>query len=245
MIKKHIPNFISLLNLLSGCFAIVAAFDNKLALATYFIGFSLIFDFLDGMSARLLKVKSEIGKQLDSLADLVSFGLVPAVIVYQLLIESFYYNAMRFGDPWLLGSFAFLITLFSAIRLAKFNIDESQTYIFKGLPTPANAILIASFPLIIEFHPNSQFVIDIILNTWFLIFIVVFLSFLLVSNIPFISLKFTDLSWKNNSIRFMLIVLSIILVVLFQFIAIPLILILYILLSFLNKWLILFTKASR
>ncbi|MCF8296865.1 MAG: CDP-diacylglycerol--serine O-phosphatidyltransferase [Saprospiraceae bacterium] len=235
MIKKHIPNFITLLNLLSGCFAIVVAFQGELVLSTFLIGLSLIFDFLDGMTARLLKVKSEIGKQLDSLADLVSFGLVPAVILYQLLIDSFFYKTLRFGDPWLLGCFAFLITLFSALRLAKFNIDESQTLSFKGLPTPANAILIASFPLIIEFHPNAIWAIDIILNTWFLVGIIVLQSFLLVSNIPLMSLKFTDLSWKNNYLRFILIVLSIILVLILQFIAIPLIIVLYIVLSLLKK----------
>ena len=235
MIKKHIPNFITLLNLLSGCIAIVLIFHKNIYLASCFIGFSFVLDFLDGMLARLLNVKSEIGKQLDSLADLVSFGLVPGFILFHLINENNEMEYFIISNISFISFFAFLIPMFSALRLAKFNIDESQALSFKGLPTPANAILIASFPLIIKFHSDFDCIVNLLQNIWFLVGIVLIQSFLLVSNISLMALKFTDFSWKNNYLKFILILVSIILIILFKFIAIPIIILFYILLSFFSK----------
>ncbi|HQS50964.1 MAG TPA: CDP-diacylglycerol--serine O-phosphatidyltransferase, partial [Daejeonella sp.] len=143
--KKHIPNSVTCLNLFSGCLGIVFAFQGNLIWASYAIVIAAVFDFFDGMLARLLKAYSDIGKELDSLADMVSFGVLPSVIIYQLFALS---PQIDFGADWLSFS-AFIIAVFSALRLAKFNIDTRQSENFIGLPTPANALLIASFPLII------------------------------------------------------------------------------------------------
>ncbi|OZA56958.1 MAG: CDP-diacylglycerol--serine O-phosphatidyltransferase, partial [Sphingobacteriales bacterium 39-40-5] len=141
--KKHIPNSVTCLNLFSGCLGIVFAFQGNLIWASYAIVIAAVFDFFDGMLARLLKAYSDIGKELDSLADMVSFGVLPSVIIYQLFALS---PQIDFGADWLSFS-AFIIAVFSALRLAKFNIDTRQSENFIGLPTPANALLIASFPL--------------------------------------------------------------------------------------------------
>ena len=228
--KKHIPNFITLLNLFSGCIAIAAAFEGNLILASWLVGLAAIFDFLDGMAARLLHVKSAIGKELDSLADMVSFGLLPGVIVFQLLnlnpaLQSIYI-------PYI----AFLIPIFSALRLAKFNTDTRQEEMFYGLPTPANAILIASFPLILDqnmfvFGLDFGFINSILINQWFLVSLSVLLSWLLVAEIPLMSLKFKSLSWVDNRGRYILLLLSLILLIIFQFAGIPIIISLYILIS--------------
>lgn len=228
--KKHIPNFITLLNLLSGCIAIAAAFEGNLILASWLVGLAAIFDFLDGMAARLLHVKSAIGKELDSLADMVSFGLLPGVMVFQLLnlnpeLQSIYI-------PYI----AFLIPIFSALRLAKFNTDTRQEEMFYGLPTPANAILIASFPLILDqnmfvFGLDFGFINSILINQWFLVSLSILLSWLLVAEIPLMSLKFKSLSWVDNRARYILLLLSLILLIIFQFAGIPIIITLYILIS--------------
>lgn len=228
--KKHIPNFITVLNLLSGCIAITAAFQGNLIVASWLIGLAAIFDFLDGMAARLLNVKSAIGKELDSLADMVSFGLLPGVIVFQLLNN----------NPALSSNYipyiAFLIPIFSALRLAKFNTDTRQEEIFYGLPTPANAILIASFPLILDQNlgilgMDLSYIQEILSNWYFLVSLTVLLSWLLVAEIPLMSLKFKSFGWAENKTRYVLILLSITSLICFQFAGIPLIILLYIILS--------------
>ncbi|MDP3468388.1 MAG: CDP-diacylglycerol--serine O-phosphatidyltransferase [Daejeonella sp.] len=223
--KKHIPNFVTCLNLFSGCMGIVFAFQGNLIWASYAIVIAAIFDFFDGMLARLLNAYSEIGKELDSLADMVSFGVLPAVIVYHLFAIS---PQPEFGGTWLSFS-AFIITVFSALRLAKFNLDTRQSENFIGLPTPANALLIASFPLIIA--ENNPFFADFILNQWFLMIFSLSMSLLLIAEVPLISLKFKSLKFKDNLLRYILIFSSILLLWFLKFEAVPIIIIIYFLIS--------------
>ena len=167
-IKRNIPNAITCLNLLFGCIAIVYVFHNRLTDASWMIIFAAIADFFDGMAARLLKVSSPIGKELDSLADMVSFGVAPGMIIYELIGTSPY--------NWI----GLLIPVFAAIRLAKFNIDTRQTFYFIGLPTPANALFIASFPLIIAHDSSWQsiYLSDVSLTVWFRHNVIACISFL-------------------------------------------------------------------
>jgi CDP-diacylglycerol--serine O-phosphatidyltransferase len=216
--KKHIPNAITCANLFSGCIGIVFAFKGDLQTAAYFVVLSGIFDFFDGMVARLLNVKSAIGKDLDSLADMVSFGFLPGVIMFQLLKVSDYSSEYL---PYL----GFFITIFSAIRLAKFNNDLRQTEDFIGLNTPMNTLFICSLPFISKDYP------EIIGSSILLIAITAITSFLLVSEIKIFSLKFSDLSWAKNKIKFIFLILSATLIAALQFAAIPFVLVLYIALS--------------
>ena len=234
-IKNHIPNFITMLNLLSGCIAIVFIFEDQLGIASYLIGLAAIFDFLDGFLARLLKAQSPIGKDLDSLADVISFGLVPGLILFKLINYSFE-NIMNSGITILIPYIAFLIPIFSALRLAKFNNDERQQDVFIGLPTPANALLIASFPLIL-IQKSTLAGIDIssihsIFNsTVFLIALTILSSYLLIAEIPLLSLKFKTYSWHVNKTRYIFLGISCILLILLFYSAIPVIILLYILFS--------------
>ena len=235
-IKKHIPNFITLLNLVSGCIAIIFIFDGNLPIASYLIFLAALFDFFDGMVARLLKVKSEIGKQLDSLADVISFGLVPGFIMMKLIQAAYEIDTSSSDMSRFLSYLALLIPAFSAIRLAKFNIDDRQTDRFIGLPTPANAILIASFPLILEQNSTLagiglNLIQSLFINFWFLIALTLLLSYLLVAELPLMSLKFSKSDKKKNQLRYLLVGLSVIMLLLFYFAAIPLILIVYLLMS--------------
>ena len=235
---RHIPNFITSLNIIAGSISVVFALENNLLLASLFIFIGAIFDFLDGMTARLLKAYSEIGKQLDSLADMISFGLAPSVIVFSLILKSFNIDNFSFDLPIyqiFISLSAFLIAVFSGLRLAKFNIDTRQTISFIGLPTPANAIFIASFPLILAFNENTIFS-SIINNIYFLTAIVFTQSYLLVSKIEMFSLKFKTLNFKENKLRFVFLSISIIMFILLKYVSIPLIIIIYIILSFVNSY---------
>lgn len=223
--RKHIPNAITCLNLLSGCLGIVFAFQGELVFAGYAILIAAIFDFLDGMLSRLLKAYSEIGKELDSLADMVSFGVLPSVIIYQLFLQSPQLGSL---STWLNFS-AFLIAIFSALRLAKFNIDVRQTENFIGLPTPANALLIASFPMIID--QGNFFLSSYILNPFFLFVFSLGMGILLVTEIPLISLKFKSIRLSDNLLRYILLFSSLILLLIFKFAAVPIIIFLYFLIS--------------
>ena len=223
--KKHLPNFITCLNLFSGCVGIVYAFKGDLIIASYAIALAAMFDFFDGLLARALKAYSEIGKELDSLADVVSFGVLPSVIIYQLFLQSPQIEGI---SPYLNYS-AFFITIFSALRLAKFNVDVRQAEIFIGLPTPANAILIASLPFILT--QSNWFFSSYILNPFFLFIFSLGMGILLITEIPLISLKFKTLNIRDNIFKYILIFSSVVLVVIFKFAAIPLIIFLYFLLS--------------
>lgn len=218
MIKKHIPNAITCANLFSGCIGIVYAFQGQLETAACFVLLSGIFDFFDGFAARLLHVKSAIGKELDSLADVVSFGFLPGVVMFQLLRQSDYPSAYL---PYL----GFAITIFSALRLAKFNIDTRQTEDFIGLNTPMNTIFIVSLPFIRQDYPA------LIGSAAVLTAIVLLVSWLLISEIRIFSMKFSNTGWKQNKYRYLFLILSAIFLLLLRFVAVPLILVLYIALS--------------
>lgn len=219
--KKHIPNAITCANLFSGCIGVVFAFKGELETAAYFVLLSGMFDFFDGMVARLLNVKSAIGKELDSLADMVSFGFLPGVVMFQLLKASDYQNEYL---PYL----AFLITVFSALRLAKFNIDERQTEDFIGLNTPMNTLFIVSLPFIAKDYPM------IIGSAALLIGIIVLTSFFLVSEIRIFSMKLSDVTWAKNKMKYLFLLLSVLLIFFLKFTAVPFILMLYIGLSVLH-----------
>ena len=235
-IKKHIPNAITCCNLLCGCLAIVQAFEGNLVYTAYLVGLAAIFDFFDGFAARMLKVSSAIGKDLDSLADMVTFGVVPGLVMFQLLKTSLITgneDFQVFKNNSFLVYLPFIIIIFSALRLAKFNNDTRQTESFIGLNTPANSMVICSFPLIINQHPE----IGTLLNPYVLCVLSVGLSLVLVSEIPMFSLKFKHFKWKGNEIRFIFLALSLLMLTTLQFLGIPLIIILYILLSLLTNYL--------
>lgn len=228
-IRKHIPNALTSCNLLSGCVGIVAVFEGSLVLAVYMIWLAAIFDFLDGFAARILKVSSPIGGELDSLADMVTFGVLPAAIVYKMLQHTGV-------APWV-PYLAFVIAVFSALRLAKFNLDTRQTSSFIGLPTPANALFISSLPLIIEYREFSLLSIPVqfIMEPWFLLGCTFVLSFLLVAELPLFALKFSSFGWAENKLKYIYLITSVVLIILFKFVAIPLIIVLYVLLSLFNR----------
>lgn len=226
--KKHIPNFITCLNLFSGCIATVYAFNGELETAAYFVLLAALFDFLDGLAARALKAYSEIGKQLDSLADMVSFGFIPGVFVFKMLESSLVANSL----PQNLAYIGFVITIFSALRLAKFNIDTRQTENFIGLATPANTLFFISLPFL-QSQPIE--VLHILTNPIVLVFLSVGFSFLLISEIPLFSFKFKSMAFNPNIHRYLLLILSLILIIFFKFAAIPMIIVIYILLSIIFK----------
>lgn len=222
MIKKHIPNFITTLNVLSGSVAVVFILKGQLTTAVILILLAAVFDFLDGMSARLLKAYSPVGKELDSLADVISFGLAPGLIMYKLLNTSIFnenvipdlQSNLTTGQLLIVGT-AFLIPVFSALRLAKFNVDERQTSSFIGLPTPANALFMCSLALIQE-HGSMPVVDNLILSTPALLGITLLFSYLLVAEIPMFSLKFKSLSWKSNRVQYIFLTGSVLLLAAFN-----------------------------
>jgi len=239
-IKKHIPNTITCLNLLFGCFSIVYALKGNLIFASYFIGVAAIFDFLDGLAARILKTYSAIGKELDSLADVVSFGVAPGIIVFQLLKFSNDLPVLIIvGKTNIIPFIAFLIPILSAVRLAKFNLDTRQTESFIGLPVPANALFFASFPLIIrqfqEMCSCMHIYVDFFTNAYLYIGLTVVFSLLLVSHIPLFSLKIKNFRLKDNAYQYILLICSLALFIIFKFTAIPIIIILYIVLSIIQN----------
>ncbi|MDQ8053256.1 MAG: CDP-diacylglycerol--serine O-phosphatidyltransferase [Pedobacter sp.] len=223
MLKRHIPNAITCTNLFSGCIGIVFAFRGQLEMAAFYVVLSGVFDFFDGMAARLLHVKSAIGKELDSLADMVSFGLLPGVVMYALLAK-----LSLSGIYPLLPYAGFILTIFSALRLAKFNIDTRQTEEFIGLNTPMNTLFIVSLPFIAKDYP------EIIVSPIVLLAIVGINSFLLVSEIPIFSLKLSERSWAKSKFKYIFVIFSALLAAVLQFTAVPFILVLYIAFSVLH-----------
>jgi CDP-diacylglycerol--serine O-phosphatidyltransferase len=211
---------------------------EKIWMASLFIGMAAVVDFLDGFVARIFKAASEMGKQLDSLADLVSFGVAPGLIVYQFLRLSFSQEdgGIDTSIGWLLPSL--LLPCAAAWRLARFNLDKEQSFSFKGLPVPAAGIFIASLPLI-YWNVNQVWAIQVLINKWFLYAIIALISGLMISSIPLMSFKFKDFTVKNNWPRYLLAVLAIILFLIVQWLAIPVIIILYVILSLAFK-----TKTS-
>jgi CDP-diacylglycerol--serine O-phosphatidyltransferase len=227
---RHIPNFLTCMNLVCGCLAVVYVFKGEIPVFAALTAASLVLDFLDGFFARMLKAYSPMGKELDSLADMVSFGLVPGAIMHHLFMESVPLNLML-DQPLgkALSFFPFIITVFSALRLAKFNIDTRQTNSFIGLPTPAATIFVTGLALILYNDPLH--LTPTLLNSFIIAGICMILSFLLVAELPLIALKFRSFGWNENQYQYSLIFLSIASVLLFKTAGIPLIIILYIILS--------------
>lgn len=221
MIKKSIPNFITLLNMLCGLIAIIFIFEGELWVASMFVALAALFDFLDGMMARLLNARSSIGKELDSLSDVVSFGVVPGLMVFKMLENS--------NPEWLMY-IALMIPLFAGLRLAKFNIDTRQTDSFLGLPTPACALFFCSMPLIDHFSPNS-FMISFIHSQWTMLGAIVLISLLMVSELPLFALKLKGFSFKKNTVPYLFIIGSIVAITLLGFSALPIIIIGYVIVS--------------
>ncbi|MBK6992177.1 MAG: CDP-diacylglycerol--serine O-phosphatidyltransferase [Chitinophagaceae bacterium] len=249
---KNIPNLFTLLNLFFGCIAIVYTLQNgivitadaegallldipeKIWMASLFIGLAAVVDFLDGFVARLFNASSEMGKQLDSLADVVSFGVAPGMIIYQFLRLSFAQGEGGIDTSILWLAPAFILPCAAAWRLARFNLDNSQSFSFKGMPVPAVGIFVASLPLI-YWNVNEAWIQELLLNKWFLFALVAVLSWLMVSNLPLMALKFKDYSIKNNLPRLLLLIIAVVAFVLVKWLAIPITVLAYVLLSLLFK----------
>lgn len=239
--KKQIPNIITSLNLMCGSLAVILAVSGDLVTASYFVFLGIFFDFFDGLAARILNAQSEVGLQLDSLADMITSGLAPAIVMVQLLSQATtgsYINVLELftSGNWnqnfsnYLPFLGLLIAVASAYRLAKFNVDTRQTTSFIGLPTPANAILIFSLPLILYFQ-NSVLNETIILNKWFLIALTLLSCVLLNAEISLFALKFKTWNFKSNTVRYVFLLFSMVSLTILHFLAIPLIIVAYILLS--------------
>jgi CDP-diacylglycerol--serine O-phosphatidyltransferase len=237
--KKHIPNIITLLNLFCGSIAVIFAVENNLFMAAVFVVLGIIFDFFDGFTARLLHVKSELGLQLDSLADMITSGIVPGLVMFKLLENASYPFPVNIDvtSEWnqstpysFLPLVGLLITLASCYRLAKFNIDTRQSESFIGLPTPANTLLILSLPLILMTN-DIQWVNDLILNKWFLMGITFISCYLLNAELPLFSLKMKTFGFKENAIKYLFLGACVLLLLVLHYVAFPAIILLYILLS--------------
>ena len=227
-LKQHIPNTITCCNLLSGCFSILFSFSGMPVAAAIMIFAAGLFDFLDGFTARLLKAHSPIGADLDSLSDVVSFGVAPGFIMYRLISEGMTEPIWPLGGISLFACFAFLLPVFSAVRLAKFNVDDRQTTSFIGLPTPPMAIFMASLPLAFW---QLGILGQPVLNPYLGLGIVLLFSFMMVRNRPFFSFKMKQASWKGNEVKWIFLILAVAGFAVFRFVALPFILLLYILLS--------------
>lgn len=228
-IKKQVPNTITLLNLFCGCIAMVFALNKEFEMAFYFVSLGIFLDFFDGFFARLFQVSSPLGLQLDSLADMVTSGVVPGIVMYQLMGSSSGYPKLG----WIVEPFpfvGFLITLGSCYRLANFNIDTRQTDSFIGLPTPANALFILSLPLVLR-NLDSFFVLELLTNPFVLIGITLLSVYMLNAEIPLFSLKIKQMSIKKNALQIGFLLSSVVLIASFHYAGIPLVIVLYVLLS--------------
>lgn len=253
-VRENIPNAITSMNLICGCLSIAASFDGYDNAPALFILAAATFDFFDGLAARILNVQSNIGKQLDSLADVISFGVAPSIILVMLLRQKLGLNphdgAFLAAGAKTVQYFPLVLVVFSAMRLAKFNIDTRQYDSFIGVPTPANAIFIASLPLIIQsnnstlfpamvfppgYNPVSEFIAGLTEIPGVIIGYSVAMSYLLVSEIPLFALKFKTLSWDENKVKFSFLIVSLMLFFILNVAAIPIIVILYIVLSVINN----------
>lgn len=259
---KQIPNVFTLLNLFFGCIAIVfilqtdsgivaldqagateVIFPERMAFGALFIFFAAAVDFLDGFLARMLKASSERGKQLDSLSDVVSFGVAPGMILYQLLRLGYAQTEDALSTSFALLLPAFLFSCAVAWRLAKFNVSTNQSDSFQGVPSPAAGLVVASFPLIIHLYQtidteswlNAVQAPRLLINVWFLYAVILLLGYLMTCNRTFIAIKFKDFSFKNNLLKYILISVSLICLVALQWLAIPVVFVLYLIFSFFSK----------
>ncbi len=228
-ITRHIPNTVTCCNLFCGCIASVMAFQAQYEMAITFIIIGAVFDFFDGMLARLFKVSGPLGKELDSLADDITFGLAPSVIVFSLFKEVHYPGFLQPIADYIPYT-AFLIAAFSALRLGKFNIDPRQSTTFIGMPTPANALFWGS--LVVGAH---DFLVSASFNAIYLFALVCLMSYLLVAEIPMFSLKFKSLSWSANKVSYLFLIVCIPLLVVFKISGFAAIILWYILLSLITR----------
>jgi CDP-diacylglycerol--serine O-phosphatidyltransferase len=236
-IKKHIPNLITLINLFCGCIAVVFISQANcwqdsfyFLMAFYMVCLGIFFDFFDGFFARLFKVSSPLGLQLDSLADMVTSGVAPGYVMYSMFERS----GHQLGSQAIIPFLGFIITLGACYRLANFNIDTRQTDSFIGLPTPANALFILSLPLVVEFS-NSLIMLEILSNEWVLLLITLCSAYVMNAEIPLFSLKIKKFNLKDNVLQIVFLATSVVLLILLHYIAIPLIIIFYVLLSVVNN----------
>lgn len=219
---RHLPNTLTSFNLLSGCLGIVMVLDGPADRAIWFVLAACVFDFFDGFSARALNVSSPIGKELDSLADMVTFGVLPGLVMYRMLDT--------LSSSAYLPYAAFSLTVFSALRLARFNVDETQRDAFRGLPTPANALFICSLVYLRE--PFDYF----ISQDLFLVGITAVFSFLLVAPVELFALKFKSYGWKENGLKFTFLAFSVFILALWQLAAMPFVILTYVLVSLFKSW---------
>ncbi|KPL14525.1 MAG: hypothetical protein AMS26_10465 [Bacteroides sp. SM23_62] len=240
LLRQHLPNLLTLCNLALGFLSVIMALENHLRFASWLILLAALLDFLDGFAAKLLEAISEFGKQLDSLADIISFGMAPAAIAYKLM-EYALKNELPFTGLSGAGLAAriylfspMLIVLFAALRLAAFNIRDGTSG-FQGLATPAVAIFIAGLAMVVLIHPDSAFA-AFLLRPLSLLVIILVISILMILSIPMFSLKFSGFRWKGNEIRYFFIAVSLILLIILQEIALPVIILVYLLLSIIS-WL--------
>ncbi len=228
-IKKHIPNTITCCNLLCGCVSILFTNHNHLLWASAMVFIAAIFDFFDGFAARALNAKSPIGGELDSLSDVVSFGVAPSFIVAWLLSKT--------GIGWwvhdanIFPMLAFILAAFAAVRLAKFNIDTRQSTSFIGLPVPAVGLFIASLPFMLFTIGNDTIVYKSVMNPYFLLAMVAIFSWLMISEVPFFSFKIKNLKFKENILRYFVVIFAILAVTILKWAALPFVFLFYILLS--------------
>ncbi|QNM86281.1 CDP-alcohol phosphatidyltransferase family protein [Polaribacter pectinis] len=236
--KKHIPNLLTLGNLFCGTVATIFAVQGDFVTAGLLVVIGIFFDFFDGFAARLLNVSGELGKQLDSLADMVTSGVVPGIIMFNLLIDK-QIETGSFTDEFTLPTFlpflGLLLTLGACYRLAKFNIDTRQSDSFIGLPTPAMSLFVISLPLI-QMNTEIEFVQSLLSNNYFLIAITLLLTYLMNAELPLFSLKFKDYSVKNNVVKYLFLVISLLMIIFLQYISIPLIILLYVVLSIISNY---------
>lgn len=239
-IKQHIPNAITLLNLSSGLLAIIAIFKGYYDEAFLFVCLGIFFDFWDGFFARKFKVSGELGLQLDSLADVITSGVVPGLMMFKLLLDiqeddaSKYYLTEDYYYMGFVPYLGFIITLASAYRLAKFNIDTRQTDSFIGLPTPANALFIMSIPMI-QFDGTHEWLVNALFNPFVLLGISLVSAYMLNAEIPLFSLKIKTFAWVHNKLQFFFLALSLVLLLVFGFTALPVIILSYVALSVINN----------
>jgi CDP-diacylglycerol--serine O-phosphatidyltransferase len=241
--KKHIPNLLTLGNLFCGTVATIYAVQGNFEIAGILVVLGIFFDFFDGFAARILNVSGELGKQLDSLADMVTSGVVPGIIMFKLLATSPNLDTLEnapIDTNWMNFNFApiqllgLLLTLGACYRLAKFNIDTRQSESFIGLPTPAMSLFIISLPLIQEYS-SIESIQNLISNHYFLILVTLLLTYLMNAELPLFSLKFKEFSLKKNAIKYLFILISVLLIFSLHVISIPIIIILYVSFSIIRK----------
>jgi CDP-diacylglycerol---serine O-phosphatidyltransferase len=236
--KRYIPNLFTFLNMGSGLIALIFVFQNHFESAALFVFLGVFFDFFDGFFARIFKVQSAIGLQLDSLADMITSGVVPGAVVFFMLQMNVNENLLFADSRWYnyMPYLGFVLTMAAGYRLAKFNIDTRQTVSFIGVPTPAMSIFVLSLPLV-AMHSDIQILVHLVQSTGFLIATVFVFSYLMNCELPLFALKFKSFDWQSNAEKYIFMGISILLLIILGVTAFPLLIILYILISTILFWL--------